>query len=411
MNIIVSKIPIISKNQNLYNGCTSDGTLLYLSQLNSNEVHIFNNAYCYEFKKDVDTSYTNIANNDKDNSIFLSKSDNSLVAFNKTFNKHKIVQIANLDMYKEKITSISYYSKENTLYVVNTASIISTQLDTMQTDIITKSIQKVNEKGDNTLKFSAVFNYKDCIYIAYIKENQSFLAKLDDENNILQEYFIDTDCYIHNIFESNGVLKLFVTRNINYIYETCLISNNFSNYYPNKPNNRSNLLNFNKMCNFCNNCNCCKCNGCECEESNQKDFDNCCSFNKENKCNLECDCECNCECECECRPSKECDFCKNLANIIESIALEETGISHILNAEGEKIQKAVLTCKNISELLKINESVNQTISNISMLEQILLAKLEAASKFVKKNFCHCAKKESNIDDCDSNILDYDNHDN
>lgn len=30
-----------------------------------------------------------------------------------------------------------------------------------------------------------------------------------------------------------------------------------------------------------------------------------------------------------------------ISDIIESVALEQTGLSHILNAEGEKIQKVV----------------------------------------------------------------------
>ena len=51
-------------------------------------------------------------------------------------------------------------------------------------------------------------------------------------------------------------------------------------------------------------------------------------------------------------------------------------LAHILNAEGEKLQKAVEIADNICELLEINQSVNKTITKITFLEQVLYAKLE-----------------------------------
>lgn len=66
-------------------------------------------------------------------------------------------------------------------------------------------------------------------------------------------------------------------------------------------------------------------------------------------------------------------------DIIESIALIEASLAHILNAEGEKIQKAVKKHKNLCELLSINNSVTDTINKVTLLEQVLLNKLEIAS--------------------------------
>ena len=62
-------------------------------------------------------------------------------------------------------------------------------------------------------------------------------------------------------------------------------------------------------------------------------------------------------------------------DLIESIALVETALSHILNAEGEKMQKAVETAGSVCQLLEIDRSVNRTILNVTQLEQILYAKL------------------------------------
>lgn len=63
-------------------------------------------------------------------------------------------------------------------------------------------------------------------------------------------------------------------------------------------------------------------------------------------------------------------------DLMESIALQETGLSHIINAEGEKIQ-AVVAMNNVcfNELIAVNESVRDTLSAIAEFEQILYDKL------------------------------------
>ncbi|MEG0297797.1 MAG: hypothetical protein RR620_13835 [Clostridium sp.] len=65
-----------------------------------------------------------------------------------------------------------------------------------------------------------------------------------------------------------------------------------------------------------------------------------------------------------------------ITDIIESVALEQTALSHILNAEGEKIQKIVASSTTSAELLAVNESVKTMVNSISRLEMILQAKLE-----------------------------------
>ncbi|MEG2348218.1 MAG: SdrD B-like domain-containing protein [Clostridia bacterium] len=63
-------------------------------------------------------------------------------------------------------------------------------------------------------------------------------------------------------------------------------------------------------------------------------------------------------------------------DIIESVALVQTALSHIINAEGEKIQKAIEIKATDNELIAINNSVNEMISSITSLETILEGKLE-----------------------------------
>lgn len=82
------------------------------------------------------------------------------------------------------------------------------------------------------------------------------------------------------------------------------------------------------------------------------------------------------ECCCVCRPCNDYDPCKD---ILESIALIETSLSHILNAEGEKIQKVLATTDDIDKIMCVNREVNRTIVNATHLEHTLYAKLSALS--------------------------------
>lgn len=58
--------------------------------------------------------------------------------------------------------------------------------------------------------------------------------------------------------------------------------------------------------------------------------------------------------------------------LLSSIALEELGLSHIINAEGEKIQFALGTLPGvtsppatISDILLVNQSVRNTIQDLT----------------------------------------------
>lgn len=99
-------------------------------------------------------------------------------------------------------------------------------------------------------------------------------------------------------------------------------------------------------------------------------------------------------------PIIECSGTKKeeaIADIIESIALMEAALSHILNAEGEKIQAVVGTLhhhpsisdygcpqscligKRPEDLLAINRSVESVINSITSLEILLQKKLSLVS--------------------------------
>lgn len=69
--------------------------------------------------------------------------------------------------------------------------------------------------------------------------------------------------------------------------------------------------------------------------------------------------------------------CQAITDIIESVALQEAALAHILNAEGEKLQKAVgLSSVSPTQLLQFNQSVEETVRAITQLEMTLQEKLQ-----------------------------------
>ncbi len=71
-------------------------------------------------------------------------------------------------------------------------------------------------------------------------------------------------------------------------------------------------------------------------------------------------------------------------DVIESIALEEAGLSHIINAEGEKIQKALEIAETTDDLLKINQSVKRTLATVNHSQMLLQFKLDEVQRQFKK---------------------------
>ena len=65
-----------------------------------------------------------------------------------------------------------------------------------------------------------------------------------------------------------------------------------------------------------------------------------------------------------------------LTAILQSIALQEAGLAHILNAEGEKLQKVVSCANSSQELLEVNEAVTNSLQAIAAIEETLNSKKE-----------------------------------
>jgi len=85
---------------------------------------------------------------------------------------------------------------------------------------------------------------------------------------------------------------------------------------------------------------------------------------------------------------------ESVFQILSSIAMEELALSHIINAEGEKIQYVLGTLPgvappkyppSINDLVRINESVKDMLSSVSMSQMFLFGKMSTALSLYLKN--------------------------
>lgn len=83
------------------------------------------------------------------------------------------------------------------------------------------------------------------------------------------------------------------------------------------------------------------------------------------------------------------DRCDAIHLLISSIALEEIGLSHILNAEGEKLQSFLEhSCNDLDAYLNINDSINKTLRSIVSSQILLNFKLDSALLLDEHSKCH-----------------------
>lgn len=91
-------------------------------------------------------------------------------------------------------------------------------------------------------------------------------------------------------------------------------------------------------------------------------------------------------------------------DVLESIALVESALSHILNAQGEELQKVVAESVSIEEMLYANEKVNETITKVTHLEMLLHNKLEALTKLCPcEDVCSPQSCKESLEDMEKRI--------
>lgn len=104
-------------------------------------------------------------------------------------------------------------------------------------------------------------------------------------------------------------------------------------------------------------------------------------------------------------PEISLDRCNTIDLLLNSIALEEIALSHIANAEGEKLQ--LLLKQNhasLQDVLKVNDSVNKTLRSIVKSQILLQFKLEDIITLNSDSNCNKKCKQDDIPcSCDKRI--------
>jgi hypothetical protein len=75
--------------------------------------------------------------------------------------------------------------------------------------------------------------------------------------------------------------------------------------------------------------------------------------------------------------------------MIASIAMEQFALSHLLIAEGEKLQKAIAMAVTSDELIDINASVKDLVSEVSEIEEKLVCLMQNAMIMCGCDIANC----------------------
>ncbi len=224
----------------------------------------------------------------------------------------------------------------------------------------------------NESKLIGDVNFKYNTEIVDITVNKNIILILANKNNF--SFIFKARLNLKNLSHLENIKN-----NSNDIYYDYKDYNCYDNNNDYEDHNCCNNNNDYKDYNYCDkddyeDYNCCDSDDYEdyncCDKDDYEDY-NCCD--NDNDCN---DDNSNCN-----DNKKDCCTENSVCEILHSIALIETGIAHILNAEGEKIQKVLECTCDINEILKTNKSVADTIEKITKLEDTLCCKLEAIKNF------------------------------
>ncbi len=84
-----------------------------------------------------------------------------------------------------------------------------------------------------------------------------------------------------------------------------------------------------------------------------------------------------------------CNSLQSAIDVVESIALEETGLANLINSESCKLQKAIKLSTDINDLVLINKSVEDTLEMIINSQMLLNMKIKKAIKLLKITINSC----------------------
>lgn len=91
------------------------------------------------------------------------------------------------------------------------------------------------------------------------------------------------------------------------------------------------------------------------------------------------------------KPDIELSLDDTIKLLLNSIALEELSIAHIMNAEAEKIQEVIkFKCNSLEDLLEIDKSVEKMLKTLVNKEILLQNKFDNVLELIETTkYCRC----------------------
>jgi len=336
----VIELPV-GYNQKL-RGIAFDGSFFYITAPRECVIYKFNRRFAATESIKVNRPYAAICYDVKEKCFWVTedKYNNILLKLN-----HNLKEIGQLEIKTDKelcgpIKGLSYDCEKNVLLAAYQNYIVE----------ISKQSGRVNVlRGNNPGDYMAVLSMAP--YYAFI-----WLDRCQSGKNQEVRFYLEKDRLVKSLFISEKY------RVQDFIFYPCKVldRSEFELIFLVTECGNSVILRYTmKACGITPDC----CNYKVCKKDEEE---NCCK---------PCDCK-----PCDCKTCK-CNACSEL---LASIALVEAALAHILNAEGEKLQKTAEIAKDVCELLEVNNSVNKTILGAAHLEFMLINKLEAINNVCTK---------------------------
>lgn len=325
--VYLNKIRKILLGNDEFSSITSDGRYIYLTMPQRQEVFVLNRKYKLIDKIKTKHPINNLTFVPKE-MIFLGiETDNNeeIIVYDMDLVRAGKIPISNKLYSKEKIVSIEYNNMIDKI-IIGYESHVSTldYFNNFDAKIIGKDEKKINTGiySKNNIILSTFYN-KNNQYLEIIESGKKIYSSIVNHNYKIKDILIE---YKENVY----YLYILTATNKNNLYLRVLSivrnENNFrkkTNIYQKKSTHYKEKFHSQK------------------EKFHSQD------------------------------------------ELIKSIARIENRLSYIIEAEEKKIKQFLFKSANINDILKMNESINETIVNITHLEIVLY---ETVKKLQRLNF-------------------------